>query len=608
MKILQTSQPYLGASQRICEKIDRLFSLSPWEVKKQTEEFEAGFRTRYQAAAYSQVLVALGISFILASLLLANYLSMHGWSSSTFVFRALISLSLGASFCLFFFFKEFVRRNYDAYVAFVTVLVLILLCGLAITLPHEGIQLLATIPNILLVYLFLFGFARISLLFALPIALCVVPLAVYVLQSHDQPIETQLATVLNLLIFILAGVFLNRSIERRERSFHIATFRSEESKHKRTQTLGYVLHDLRSPLLAVELSLLGLVSSANMRNDGALSKQVIEILRVVGEARELTANALDETTSFDAGHAAEVSEVSLTSTLQTIAREVGLISTPTGARFYLVSEADAQVLTSAPHLKSILRNLIGNALKFSDVDKPMSWILIRARNLGDRTYVYVHDNGFGIPKGLLGKIWSPGFTTTCREESIVGKGLGLSLVKAACESLKGHRISVKSKFGQGTTFLLTLPRVKERSLSRAVGLNDSLNRDTQQTSLSITCVGSSPSFHFQEKARRPANFSISFTIIAIEDLLDHVADSEVPLDLVLFDSWPSVSVLTSLKERAVSCQGYAPVFATGLRTKRFAVLDIEANESPLIFRVGFDALLGISRTNQETNQKLINFE
>ena len=67
--------------------------------------------------------------------------------------------------------------------------------------------------------------------------------------------------------------------------------------------------------------------------------------------------------------------------------------------------------------------------------------------------VAIQDNGQGIPEGILGKIFTPFFTTKKAGE---GSGLGLDIVKRIVDKHKG-RIEVASTVGKGTTFSVFIP-------------------------------------------------------------------------------------------------------------------------------------------------------
>lgn len=107
----------------------------------------------------------------------------------------------------------------------------------------------------------------------------------------------------------------------------------------------------------------------------------------------------------------------------------------------------------------VLLNLVSNAIKYtptSTIDKHSS-VLIGATRTGDRFSIDVCDNGMGIPKNYLSEIWEPFFQVENHDRNREkGLGLGLSIVRAACESL-GHQISFSSIEGRGSRFSIDLP-------------------------------------------------------------------------------------------------------------------------------------------------------
>jgi signal transduction histidine kinase/class 3 adenylate cyclase len=107
-------------------------------------------------------------------------------------------------------------------------------------------------------------------------------------------------------------------------------------------------------------------------------------------------------------------------------------------------------------MKKVLYNLLSNAFKFSDPEKAQIWI--RGRISDDAVELEVEDNGIGIPRDQLERIFDR-FTqvegsATRRYE---GSGIGLALVKEII-ALHGGHVRVESELGQGSTFFMTLPR------------------------------------------------------------------------------------------------------------------------------------------------------
>ena len=102
----------------------------------------------------------------------------------------------------------------------------------------------------------------------------------------------------------------------------------------------------------------------------------------------------------------------------------------------------------------VFQNLIGNAIKF--MDKPQGRVKVGGRQEDDLFKFWVSDNGRGIKKKYLEKIFEL-FNKTHDLPGVDSSGLGLSIVKKIVES-KGGRIWVESEEGIGSTFFFTLPQ------------------------------------------------------------------------------------------------------------------------------------------------------
>ena len=102
----------------------------------------------------------------------------------------------------------------------------------------------------------------------------------------------------------------------------------------------------------------------------------------------------------------------------------------------------------------ILDNLLSNA-RHALIDAPQSGALIKIRinrNGDNRVRTSVHDNGIGISKDNLAKIFEHGFTT--KKD---GHGFGLHSSANAAKEMGGSLIAHSDGLGQGATFVLELP-------------------------------------------------------------------------------------------------------------------------------------------------------
>lgn len=113
----------------------------------------------------------------------------------------------------------------------------------------------------------------------------------------------------------------------------------------------------------------------------------------------------------------------------------------------IFAEADESLLLSA------ITNLISNGIKYG---KESGYVSVSAYRIGDKTEITVEDNGIGIDKNHINKIWDRFYRIDdVRNDEYGSCGLGLSMVKSIIE-LHDGTISVNSTLGQGTVFKIVL--------------------------------------------------------------------------------------------------------------------------------------------------------
>jgi len=119
-----------------------------------------------------------------------------------------------------------------------------------------------------------------------------------------------------------------------------------------------------------------------------------------------------------------------------------------------IKSEDVEVLADKEVVKTILRNLISNAIKFTNSG---GIINVSQTIKQDKVEVSVSDNGIGINDERRDKLFK--LTTNCSTEGTIGeRGTGLGLV--LCEELiqkQGGTIWCESEEGKGSIFRFTLP-------------------------------------------------------------------------------------------------------------------------------------------------------
>ena len=116
--------------------------------------------------------------------------------------------------------------------------------------------------------------------------------------------------------------------------------------------------------------------------------------------------------------------------------------------------SNPNIVADRIHLTNILFNLIDNAVKYSGKDPH---IVIRTAQTPDGLSLEVEDNGVGIAKEHLGKVFERLYRVpTGNVHDVKGFGLGLSYVRNVVER-HGGSVHIASQVNEGTTLKLLLP-------------------------------------------------------------------------------------------------------------------------------------------------------
>lgn len=215
-----------------------------------------------------------------------------------------------------------------------------------------------------------------------------------------------------------------------------------------------VSHDFRSPLTSIK----GYVEAMS---DGTIPPELYEkyLKIILFETERLTDLTQDLLTlnEFDMKEQMLVREnFDLQEMLkQTAASFEGVGTQKRVSIELLLLPEKAIVHADKRKIQQVLYNLIDNAVKFSEYD---STVTIEVTQKGSKIFTSVKDNGVGIPKKDLGKIWERFYKSDAsRGRDKKGTGLGLSIVKEAIAAHDEH-INVISTEGVGTEFIFSLPK------------------------------------------------------------------------------------------------------------------------------------------------------
>jgi signal transduction histidine kinase len=124
---------------------------------------------------------------------------------------------------------------------------------------------------------------------------------------------------------------------------------------------------------------------------------------------------------------------------------------------------DALVPGDERQLRTMLGNLIENAIKYSDPrpGRPAPRVWVRSRVEGGSVILEVQDEGIGISEAHLGRIFERFYRVDrARSRATGGTGLGLSIVRHVVLN-HGGEVAAESRLGEGSLFRVRLPRWRE---------------------------------------------------------------------------------------------------------------------------------------------------
>ena len=127
---------------------------------------------------------------------------------------------------------------------------------------------------------------------------------------------------------------------------------------------------------------------------------------------------------------------------------------------HLQTEPGDEILVrgNSEELRTLVLNLFDNAVKYSDERKDIT-VEIKTPTL-DTISLSVHDNGTGIPKGELKRIFRRFYRAQSAKTKLVkGTGLGLFIVRSVARRYGGDAYAESAGEGHGSTFFVRLPRV-----------------------------------------------------------------------------------------------------------------------------------------------------
>lgn len=297
------------------------------------------------------------------------------------------------------------------------------------------------------------------------------------IKEYKNILIASLLLLIGLLSMILVLLWYIVYKKRYEKAILNAMHNAEEASKIKTHFISNISHELKTPINVI-MSAIQLINyntkespsySKNKNTLAIIDDNCKRLLRLINNLIDVQKHELDDTKL----NLSAVNVVNLIEML--VASVVPYAESKNLNLIFDTNKEDVILKVDSDKLERIILNLLSNAIKFS---KPNGEIRVTL-NFEDCLYISVTDNGIGIAKENLNKIFDK-FTQldTSFSRKNEGSGIGLSIVKSFV-LLHNGKISVKSDLNKGTIFLIELPLTETSNIETEDASYDNLSENVK---------------------------------------------------------------------------------------------------------------------------------
>lgn len=224
-------------------------------------------------------------------------------------------------------------------------------------------------------------------------------------------------------------------------TFNDMSMKIRDQIRARQQLLLDVSHELRSPLTRMKVAAEFIAEdrikdriSADLDEMEVMTSEILESERLTSDQGGLVLQQVD---------------------LRELVTELSALYDGRSPGVDVRAEVSVQVMVDPERIRMVLRNVVDNALKYSQ--NQMRPVKIRLVSSRDHAVITIEDFGEGIPGDDLAMIFEPFYRVDkSRHKKTGGYGLGLSLCRTIMAA-HGGSIDVESRLGEGATFTVVVP-------------------------------------------------------------------------------------------------------------------------------------------------------
>lgn len=248
----------------------------------------------------------------------------------------------------------------------------------------------------------------------------------------------------------------------------IGVFRQKRLTEMKNDFINNMTHEFKTPISTISLAA-QMLNDEHVRKSPTTYQHISTVINDETKRLRFQVEKVLQMSMFDRQKTTlKLSNQDLNELVQNVVSTFKLKVERFGGEIHTQLKADpSMVILDEMHFTNVVFNLLDNAVKYAREDVPLS-LTVSTRNEGDKVELIVQDNGIGIKKEDLKRIFEKFYRVhTGNLHNVKGFGLGLAYVM---KIVKDHRgtIRAESEYGQGTKFIIMLPIIKKCNYGREI--------------------------------------------------------------------------------------------------------------------------------------------
>lgn len=241
----------------------------------------------------------------------------------------------------------------------------------------------------------------------------------------------------------------------------VVAFRQKKITEMRNDFINNMTHEFKTPISTISLAAQMLKDDAVAKNP-AMFKHISGVINDETKRLRFQVEKVLQMSMFDRQKATlKLSDIDANEVINNIVGTFRLKVEKLGGTIESHLDAvDSEIMADEMHFTNVIFNLLDNAVKYAKEDEPLK-LIVTTTDIGDKLEITVQDNGIGIKKENLKKIFERFYRVpTGNLHNVKGFGLGLAYVMKIVKDHKGS-IRAESEFNVGTKFIIQIPLINK---------------------------------------------------------------------------------------------------------------------------------------------------